>query len=372
YKHRSREVLVALARMPDYRSRIQGHLLGRRGRDNPEEDLVSPPEDEQKLTTMLGLVDKLLDRCEETTRKTSRNILCWLRSTRSGASYPKPFTLVRHPASTKKYRWFWKRALLFVFRAHRLDSAVREKMTGIRLKRKLTALLEEAWDHPFWMTDEEENDDIEEEDDDSEYDDEDCEGENEGEGEDEGEDEDENIHNYKPEDSGEREDGRGLCDGVQPKEKGEKHEDDKQAGTDSTEELVEILFGLSLALCTEHLIDGQPNSTVLVYFSGVLGFSKTSNRFLPARSYTTFLSGLIYIQRLLFLERALPFRSYPTLGIDHRPRTKQLDRLKKIRERYMVVGSQSAFEEFISLRSYGRVMARSDTPPILLRWSEDG
>lgn len=111
---------------------------------------------------------------------------------------------------------------------------------------------------------------------------------------------------------------------------------------------------------------------MLVYFSGILGFSKTSNRFLPARSYTPYLSGLIYIQRLLFLERALPFRSYPTLGIDHRPRTKQLDRLKKIRERYMVVGSQSAFEEFISLRCYGCVMARSDTPPILLRWSSDG
>lgn len=35
------------------------------------------------------------------------------------------------------------------------------------------------------------------------------------------------------------------------------------------------------------------------------------------------------------------------------------------------MGSQSSFEEFLTLRGYGRVMARSDTPSFLLRWSED-
>lgn len=205
-------------------------------------------------------------------------------------------------------------ALLLVFRAYRLDPAVREKLTSIRLKRKLSALLEETWDHPFWITtdsqgrtsitneaisrgvghkeliprDEGENDDSE--DDDEDYEDED---ENKDEGHSHGEDE--NLQNNESEDSGEQEEGRRLCDGLQPKEKGEKHEDDNQAGTDTNEELVEILFGLSLALCTEHLTDSQPNSTVLVYSSDILGFSKTSDRFLPARSYTPYLFGLIYI-----------------------------------------------------------------------------
>lgn len=112
--------------------------------------------------------------------------------------------------------------------------------------------------------------------------------------------------------------------------------------------------------------------TILIYFRGILAFSTTSKRILPARLYTTHLSALIYIQRLLFLEQALPLRSYPTLGIKHRPRTRQLDRLSKTRERYMVIGSQSAFEEFVSLRSYGRAVAQTDTPATLLYWSNDG
>jgi hypothetical protein len=41
--------------------------------------------------------------------------------------------------------------------------------------------------------------------------------------------------------------------------------------------LTELVFGLSLALCTERLTDGQPSSTVLVYFSGILAFSEVTN-----------------------------------------------------------------------------------------------
>jgi hypothetical protein len=136
--------------------------------------------------------------------------------------------------------------------------------------------------------------------------------------------------------------------------------------------LAELVFGLSLALCTERLTDGQPSSTVLVYFSGILAFSEATNSFLNARAYTPYLSGLIYVQRLLFLERALPLRPYDSLRIERRPRFKQLRRLKQIHRRYMVMGSQSSFEEFVSLRAYGCVAARNDMPSCLLYWSDDG
>jgi hypothetical protein len=38
----------------------------------------------------------------------------------------------------------------------------------------------------------------------------------------------------------------------------------------------------------------------------------------------------------------------------------------------MVMGSQSSFEEFVSLRAYGCVAARNDMPSCLLYWSDDG
>jgi hypothetical protein len=82
-----------------------------------------------------------------------------------------------------------------------------------------------------------------------------------------------------------------------------------------TDQLLELLFQLSVTFSTEQFMDGEPSSSMLVFFSGILGFTSDAENFLPAKSYTPYLSGLIYIQRLLFLEYALPFRAYPHLGI---------------------------------------------------------
>ncbi|KAH7186974.1 hypothetical protein DER44DRAFT_845163 [Fusarium oxysporum] len=138
------------------------------------------------------------------------------------------------------------------------------------------------------------------------------------------------------------------------------------------EEVLEFLFGLIMAFCTEEVMDGRPDSTLLVYYSGVLGFSADLTGFLPARSYTSNLAALIYIQRLLFLEYALPTQGYPRLGIARRPRTDQLARLQNVRQEYLVLGSQSPFEELFSLLAFGRAIAGSETPAFLLKWSNDG
>ncbi|PCD22310.1 hypothetical protein AU210_016099 [Fusarium oxysporum f. sp. radicis-cucumerinum] len=135
---------------------------------------------------------------------------------------------------------------------------------------------------------------------------------------------------------------------------------------------LELLYEVCLTLCTETFIAGQPGSTLLVYFSGILGFSKDCQHFLLARQYCPQLSGLIYIQRLLLLERALPFRPYHTIGIPQRPHTQQLERLNEIRADHMVLGSQSPLAELVSLRNFGRAIARTEPPSVLFHWSDDG
>ncbi|KAH7154699.1 hypothetical protein DER46DRAFT_578529 [Fusarium sp. MPI-SDFR-AT-0072] len=87
-----REVLAALIAMNNCPCR-QSYLLARRGTSRLTKDLVSSAEDEMKIVVLVKLVDLMLDRCEETAQKTSRSILCWLRSTRALSTYPKPFTL---------------------------------------------------------------------------------------------------------------------------------------------------------------------------------------------------------------------------------------------------------------------------------------
>ncbi|KJZ69993.1 hypothetical protein HIM_10604 [Hirsutella minnesotensis 3608] len=100
--------------------------------------------------------------------------------------------------------------------------------------------------------------------------------------------------------------------------------------------------------------------------------SETGRSFLMARQYCPSTSPLIYIQRLLFLEKALPLRPYKTIGVPQRPRTQQLERLNMLREQYLVAGSQSAFAELVSLRNSARVIARTEPPAFLLRWSDNG
>jgi hypothetical protein len=46
-------------------------------------------------------------------------------------------------------------------------------------------------------------------------------------------------------------------------------------------EFLELLFQLCLTLCTETFVDGQPDSALLVYFSGILGFSFSTSRHSP-------------------------------------------------------------------------------------------
>ncbi|KAI8397138.1 hypothetical protein FOFC_20410 [Fusarium oxysporum] len=51
----------------------------------------------------------------------------------------------------------------------------------------------------------------------------------------------------------------------------------------SSEEFLELLFELGLSLTMESFVDGQPGSALLVYFSGILGFSSDCRRFQLAR-----------------------------------------------------------------------------------------
>ena len=413
FKKKSRHLLAAIVSVPRYGSDAKPYLLLRKGVDGLEEDLVSPASDELRIAQILRLFDPMMDRCEETAKKTSRNVLCWLKSVRLQSSYPKPFTLVRQPSSTRKYRAIFKQALAFVFRIYRLDPTILRKIIDVQLRKRTLVLLDRIWHDNYWQTVQEDcsrtynagagtsssstapsvhagdsgsgelgldsgDDDSSEIDQYTTADEEDC------------ADDEEDL--YEDDDDNDNDNGGSSidCEDDMNVDLSEQHniiERSAQQARDvdgrgghakpddnvnPCETILELLFGVCISLCKEHPIDSHPSSMTLHFFSGILGFSKSLDAFLPARSFTSHLSALIYIQRLLFLEYALPLRAYSSLGIKRRPRNQQLDRLNPIRKSYMVIGSESSFEEFFTLRSYGRVMARSDTPPFLLRWSEDG
>ena len=76
-----------------------------------------------------------------------------------------------------------------------------------------------------------------------------------------------------------------------------------------------------------------------MYYSGVLALQGAEETFWTAKLFTPILSQLIYIQRLLVLEYALPYKAYPHIHLEQRPRYGQLERLNAVRLKYMVEGA---------------------------------
>ena len=72
-----------------------------------------------------------------------------------------------------------------------------------------------------------------------------------------------------------------------------------------------LTLHMSVRSATEGLINGRPSSSLLVYFSGILGLSEDGRSWddlsTGTRSYVV-LSTLIRRHRLLFLKWALPCR----------------------------------------------------------------
>ncbi|KAL8911339.1 MAG: hypothetical protein Q9171_003466 [Xanthocarpia ochracea] len=137
------------------------------------------------------------------------------------------------------------------------------------------------------------------------------------------------------------------------------------------EELADLIGRLSVFFCTEEFTDSRSSSTIIVYFSGVLGFSPSGTTFKRPRNYTPKLSALIYCIRLCLLEASLPRFTYPFIGWKARALGGNLKRLNRIRERFMCLSCQAPMGELLSLRSYGRAISRSDGPSFRVQWSDD-
>lgn len=141
--------------------------------------------------------------------------------------------------------------------------------------------------------------------------------------------------------------------------------------TQKEEELADLIGRLSVFFCTEEFTDSRSSSTIIVYFSGILGFSPSGTTFERPRNYTSKLSALIYCIRLCLLETSLPRFAHPSIGWKARASSGNLKRLNRVRERFMCLSCQAPTCELLSLRSYGRAISRSDGPNFRVQWSDD-
>ncbi|KAH7460545.1 hypothetical protein FOMA001_g19485 [Fusarium oxysporum f. sp. matthiolae] len=149
YKNTRRDILRALIRLPNRHSVTTDYTLGQ-GTLDGDPELVSLREDEQKISCIMGAFDSVIDRCEDTVRYTSRNLLCWLLSSRLQSRRELPLSLVAEKSSELRYRRIQKQFLTFACRIYRMPSDSRQEVTSIKLDTKTSAQLDIIWNHSTW------------------------------------------------------------------------------------------------------------------------------------------------------------------------------------------------------------------------------
>ncbi|ENH74246.1 hypothetical protein FOC1_g10001889 [Fusarium oxysporum f. sp. cubense race 1] len=376
YRGFCRDVLRALTRLPDRHSLDDGYILGQGILDGAQ-DLISPRKDKQKISFIMKALDSVINRCEDTVRATSHNLLCWLLSSRLQSRREFSFKLVVERSSEIRYRRTQKQFLAFVLRIYRMPDNSRREMVNVKMKPDNITQLHRIWEHSIWNYFDltkgtwpvmEGQGNAEDATEDGETDDENVEAwelDDDEDDEDEDDEDDESDH-----------DDSGHYNGFDEHAAGTYQDTSSGISGDSAAsafgQFLELLFQLCVTLSTESYLDGQPSSTLLMYFRGILGFSSDCQRFQLARQYCSKLSAMMYIQRILFLERALPLREYTSIGIPQRPDAGQFECFNQVQAKYMVLGSQYPLAELISLRDFGRNIARTEPPSMLFRWSNDG
>ncbi|EXK26248.1 hypothetical protein FOMG_17150 [Fusarium oxysporum f. sp. melonis 26406] len=398
YRDSRRDVLRALTRLPDRHSLDNDYILAQGTLDGAQ-DLISPRKDERKVTFIMKALDSVINRCEDTVRATSHHLLCWLLSSSLQSRRELAFKLVVERSSEIRYRRTQKQFLAFVLRIYRMTDDSRREMVNVKMKPDIITQLDCIWGHSIWN-----------------YVDltkgtwpvmerqgnplagtcssviggqfirgslnnRPCQESDAEDGTEDGETDDENVEAWELDDDEDDEDGEsdyddsGHYNGFDEYAAGTRQDISSGISGDSAasafDQFLELLFQLCVTLSTESYLDGQPSSTLLIYFSGILGFSSDCQRFQLARQYCSKLSAMIYIQRILFLERALPLREYKSIGIPQRPDIGQFECFDQVRAKYMVLGSQYPLAELISLRDFGRNIARTEPPSMLFHWSND-
>ncbi|KFZ18624.1 hypothetical protein V501_01110 [Pseudogymnoascus sp. VKM F-4519 (FW-2642)] len=218
--------------------------------------IISREADEKKIRQLMIALDRALDRCEDTMRRTGHPILCWLNSGSRNRFYQKAILILgpsNDPFTTKQskeLRRVWN------------DDAWAEEDWDIGSAKDQACLN----NGNIWEAEEDDNsgDEYRNEGDEDEYNSE----------------EDEEKDDTS--DESEIEGGEEGCM-THPENKDEDKKKDSEVSyereeqyvlTPKVDKLAEIIFRLSVFLATEQFTNGQPSSSLLVFYSGVLGCTR--------------------------------------------------------------------------------------------------
>jgi len=130
------------------------------------------------------------------------------------------------------------------------------------------------------------------------------------------------------------------------------------------EALEEELLQVSASFWMQRL-DGDPFTSPLWHFVGVLGIDGESGQFRPAHLFTYVLAGLVYVGRALLAEWAIP--TTERVGMEDLG-----ERFARVRNTWLCKATYSPMGYVLSLLLYGRKIAQETGSRLMVSWSKQG
>lgn len=379
FRNRPLDIIAAAARQP----KLLGggsYLLGRY-QGSP---LWSSAETEAQLRIILQGLDLMFDRARATVDRTPYMSRCWLNTYSKDTFWPHGFRII---PSFKAYLAIWKRFICFVFRVLQYSSRQRREIfnlrpgsTEMKMMQYILYLvgqlqLERDEFHNGLVVANHEDGDKE------------CQERRDDCGVDSDSYYDSDLEDLEADEDSDADTDREFDDNTESEEEEEEEEDaetDQKTGGDGSDfclpsghwlRLSEALFQLSMMFWTHQDPAGNMSSSVIIYFTAVMGIQQHSLAYSPAHSSTSGLAALVWVGRLLFLEYALPVYSYTTLAYIWPSRDRYLsqpDRLNVIRKKYLIRGCYTPFGEIVELKAFAKSIVKREGTPGNLSWDPDG
>lgn len=276
-------------------------------------DFISSQTSEERIACVMKAVDLVINRCERTALQTSRLIRCWIVTSRTMKYNSRSFQVMTERSTRRRYRDSWKKFIAFLIRSHHLPTEAKQE-TGILIPDEIVQLLLELVQHQIWgMFDASEGEwppvedhryantdevssnfsiglqELEVRDEGNSNtararpetlhcsdatDESSCSSQRSDFDDSESDvksfstisDEDSGLESYARTNTANR-------DRTVDPHNGVKNDQDKDRLEMASIDFLELLFELSVAICKQEVRGGQPGSTVLLYFSGIFGFS---------------------------------------------------------------------------------------------------
>jgi len=324
------------------------------------EVMTSSPISVAKLKVVRKAFQRVVHWALWTLEISSWEALRWIRGNKKDDSEcnDRPFGRVQNANTEKRYINDWLEFLTYVFRTGLLKKKDYETKYGIRFTAKQIRLIKEieamAGDHDDADIDIGEfphsvpNGEV------VHFEDDNDDGEDGvgawlgGDGSDEGDDQDENVVS------------------------------DDFPGTNIApalpiDPLAEKLFELCICFLTQD-IDSNAYESPLCHFTAVQGIIVENGTFRKPLNYTTHLSGILWVSRLLMLEYALPRREYKTIDLKNRkayPKKERLKRAREVHHENLTKGCGRPTSRIMGWLSYGRFIAKSIGPDPKLHYNKE-